>query len=94
MNHNHGKHMLLMLACCLIPIALILAVSLFGLSLGALTPYIPFALVLLCPLMMIFMMRDMFSGNKQTDEHAHHHADPKPNELARGAKVDATPNRE
>lgn len=94
MNHNHGKHLLIMLACCLIPIALILAVSIFGISLGALTPLIPFALALMCPLMMIFMMRDMMSGHGHSDEHAHHHADAKPTEMARAAKVDATPNRE
>ena len=65
MNHNHSSnnghtsHLLLMLLCCLIPVALIAAVAIFGFSLGALTPYLPFALVLLCPLMMIFMMRGM-----------------------------------
>lgn len=64
MNHNHSQanhnvHLWLMLACCLIPIGLILAVAVFGISLGALTPFLPFALVLLCPLMMFFMMRGM-----------------------------------
>lgn len=51
--------MLLMLLCCLIPITLIAGVSIFGFSLGALTPNLTFALVLLCPLMMFFMMRGM-----------------------------------
>ncbi len=41
MNHDHSKgmskHRLLMLVCCLVPLALILAVSVFGLSLGAAT---------------------------------------------------------
>ena len=63
MNHDNsqgmGKHMLIMLVCCLVPLALILAVSVFGLSLGALSGLLPYALVLLCPLMMIFMMRGM-----------------------------------
>lgn len=63
MNHdhsttgNHNLHLWLMLACCLIPIALILAIGVFGISLGALTPLLPYALILLCPLMMFFMMR-------------------------------------
>lgn len=76
MNHNHSQnggqlsHLLLMLLCCLIPIGLILAVSIFGLSLGPLTPYLPFALVLLCPLMMFFMMRGM--GQEHDASHAHH----------------------
>lgn len=76
MNHDHNgtKHLLIMLACCLIPIALILAVSLFGLSLGSLTPLLPYALALMCPLMMIFMMRGM--GHGHGDEHSHqHHSD-------------------
>ncbi len=72
MSHNHStsdaKHMLLMLACCLIPIGLILAVGAFGITLGSLTPFLPFALVLLCPLLMFFMMRGM------RDEHAGHNA--------------------
>jgi len=76
MNHDHsqgmGKHMLIMLACCLIPIVLILAVSVFGLSLGALTPLLPYALVLLCPIMMIFMMRGMGHEHGATDAHQHH----------------------
>lgn len=76
MNHDNsqgmGKHMLLMLACCLIPIALIVAVSVFGLSLGALTPLLPYALVLLCPIMMIFMMRGMGHDHGAADAHQHH----------------------
>ncbi len=76
MNHNNtsnnghdSRHMLLMLLCCLIPIALIAAVAIFGFSLGALTPYLPFALVLLCPLMMFFMMRGMGHENDAMDAH-------------------------
>lgn len=73
MNHNqssnggNASHMLLMLLCCLIPIGLIAAVAIFGISLGALTPYLPFALVLLCPLMMFFMMRGMGHEHDATE---------------------------
>src|SRR4030067_315529 len=74
MNHDHsqgmGKHMLIMLLCCLVPLGLILAVSAFGLSLGPLQALLPFALVLLCPLMMFFMMRGM--GHDHGAEHSHH----------------------
>ena len=76
MNHDHsngmGKHMLLMLICCLVPIALIAAVSVFGLSLslGPLSALLPYALVLMCPLMMIFMMRGMMQG--QDADHSQH----------------------
>jgi choline-glycine betaine transporter len=76
MNHDNsqgmGKHMLLMLVCCLVPLALILAVSVFGLSLGALQPLVPFALALMCPLMMIFMMRGMGHDHGSADAHQHH----------------------
>ena len=75
MNHDHsngmGKHMLLMLICCLVPIALIVAVSVLGLSFGPLSALLPYALVLLCPLMMIFMMRGM--TQEQGADHAQHH---------------------
>ncbi len=64
MNHDHSNtnsntHLWIMLACCLIPLALILSIGIFGISLGSLTPFLPFALILLCPLMMFFMMRGM-----------------------------------
>ncbi len=81
MNHDHsgggmGKHMLLMLLCCLIPLLLIVAVGTFGLSLGPLQGLLPYALVLMCPLMMIFMMRGMGSmGQGAEGDRGHHHAD-------------------
>ena len=76
MNHDHshgmGKHILLMLLCCLVPLGLIFAVSTFGLSLGPLQSLLPFALVLLCPLMMTFMMKDMMQPNGGMDHSQHH----------------------
>jgi hypothetical protein len=42
-----------MLAGCLVPIAAIIAIGVFGLSSSAL---LTLALVVLCPLMMLFMM--------------------------------------
>jgi hypothetical protein len=65
------RHLLIMLACCLIPIALILAISIFGFSLGTLTPLLPYALVLMCPLMMIFMMRGMGHEHSTVDPKRH-----------------------
>ena len=44
---------LLMALCCLAPLALILAVTVFGLPFSGV---LSFAAVLLCPLMMVFMM--------------------------------------
>ncbi len=51
-----NKHALLMLACCLVPLALFGAVYASQINLGSL---LPFAIVLLCPLMHILMMRGM-----------------------------------
>jgi hypothetical protein len=92
MNHDHwqggmGKHMLLMLICCLVPIALIAAVSVLGLSLGPLQPLVPYVAALMCPLMMIVMMRGMMQGQGTPDPHVHHTTAPKtadkvPNVLA------------
>ncbi len=78
MNHDHsgggmGKHMLLMLICCLVPLLLIGAVGTFGLSLGPLQGLVPFVAALMCPLMMIFMMGGMMRG--QGGNHSHHHVD-------------------
>jgi len=80
MNHDHSNtnsstHLWIMLACCLIPLALILAIGVFGISLGSLTPLLPFALFLLCPLMMFFMMRGMGHEHGMADTH---HADNTP----------------
>jgi len=52
-QHGSGWHMWLMLACCVAPLAAILAVTVFGLQLNSV---LTFAFVLLCPLMMITMM--------------------------------------
>lgn len=78
MNHDHSNtnsnmHLWIMLACCLIPLALILAIGVFGISLGSLTPFLPYALILLCPLMMFFMMRGTGHEHGTTETH---HADP------------------
>ena len=65
-----NRHAFIMLLCCLLPIALLGAVGFFGLSLGSLSGIAPYAIVLLCPLMMIFMMRGM--GHEHGSEHANH----------------------
>lgn len=57
-QHGHGKHMILMLLCCLIPIGLIAAARYFNISGNGLGKYSNL-LFLLCPLMHIFMMKGM-----------------------------------
>ena len=50
-----NRHAMIMVLCCVVPLGLLAAVSVFGLSLGWLSGLIPF----LCPIMMIVMMRGM-----------------------------------
>ncbi len=54
----NSKHMLIMALCCLIPLAGFFVVSAFGIDLAGLGTV---ALVLLCPLLHILMMRGMGS---------------------------------
>ena len=53
-GHGPGWRAALMLLCCLIPVAAIVAVAAFGLPINSL---VSLGLVLLCPVMMLLMMR-------------------------------------
>ena len=64
------KHMLLMLACCLIPIGLIVAIGALALPTSGLTTTV---IALMCPAMMLFMMFGMRGGH---EEHHEHHTTP------------------
>lgn len=60
------KHMLLMILCCAIPLALIFALPRLNVSLGSLGFFL---ILLLCPLMHFLLMRGAHSS------HAGHHSD-------------------
>jgi hypothetical protein len=68
------KHALIMLACCLVPIAGFVLVSAFNIPLKSV---FYFAMILLCPLSHLLMMKYMGhgEGHQHTDsmDHAHHH---------------------
>jgi hypothetical protein len=64
-RHDHGrhsglKHMALMAACCLVPVAGAVVLSRLGYGSAA-----GFLMLLLCPLMHVFMMR--VHGSKKED---------------------------
>lgn len=65
-QHGHGKHLLLMLIGCLIPIALILGMRYLNIS-GPVLSRFPFLLMLfICPLIHIFMMKGMMSNGDES----------------------------
>ena len=53
-----SKHALIMVLCCLIPLALLAALWALGVS----ESYLAFGVILLCPILHIVMMRGMHSG--------------------------------
>ena len=60
-KHNHG---LMMLLCCGIPLVLLItAIYFFGLS----NKYIYWIILLSCPLMHFFMMKDMHKRQSQNE---------------------------
>jgi hypothetical protein len=61
------NHFLAMIICCAIPLVGILGLSYLGL-LGSWGYY---ALILLCPLMHIVMMRGMHKSHHNDDKHGH-----------------------
>ncbi|MEK6954399.1 MAG: DUF2933 domain-containing protein [Candidatus Micrarchaeota archaeon] len=58
-NSLKNNHMLLMVLCCLIPLVLIFGASYFGLNLRNYS----WLILLLCPLFMMWMMKDMHGGH-------------------------------
>jgi len=71
------KHALVMILCCLIPVAALAAVTLFRIPIGKV---LTFGLVLMCPLSHVLMMR--FMGHDHGPAH-HHPSIAAPNEEGR-----------
>ncbi len=71
------KHALIMIACCLIPIAGFALVSMFNIPLKSV---FLFAMILFCPLSHLLMMKFMGHNDDhphgEADHHTHHEAVP------------------
>ena len=63
------KHMLIMIACCLVPVIALGAIFLFKVPVNQVV-YV--GLILMCPLSHLFMMK--FMGHGEGQDHSHHHA--------------------
>ena len=64
-----SKHMLLMVLCCLIPLAGFAIVSALRIPLGTVLSAV---LILACPLSHLLMMKFMMGGHKGHEEHEGH----------------------
>jgi len=62
-----SKHTLIMVLCCLIPLAILGVLWATGIS----GNYLVLGVILLCPLLHIFMMRGMHKGSGEGDGHTH-----------------------
>ena len=76
------KHVLIMLACCLIPLAALAAVFVFRVPVNSVF-YV--GLLLLCPALHLLMMKGMMNHDRAGQDHAAHHAQT-PQQLVPGKK--------
>ena len=64
MNHKEKNHGLSMLLMCLIPLMAIVLVSILGIDLGPIGRLLPYAMLLICPLMHVGIMLFVFKNKK------------------------------
>jgi hypothetical protein len=76
------KHWLLMLACCLIPIGAIVAISVLKIPTTGLTSTV---IALMCPAMMLLMLFSMRGGH---EEHHEQHTTPPVEKKQIGSSLD------
>ncbi|MEZ0536851.1 hypothetical protein ACAG39_06305 [Caldicellulosiruptoraceae bacterium PP1] len=64
LHKGHGRHMLLMVLCCAIPIVLLLLLPILRVNSPAIKNILSFGVLLLCPLMHFLMMFIMHRNDK------------------------------
>ncbi len=74
-----GRHMLLMIACCAVPLLLLAVAGTFAINVNGLGSLL---ILLMCPLMMFFMMRGMGHDHSAHGQESGQscHASPQTNE--------------
>jgi hypothetical protein len=82
-NHNHRKHMLIMFACCMIPVTAFAAISIFNVYANNV---LLFGMALLCPLLHLVMMN--FMMGKPSHNHAPEQHLPKTKNLPTASTID------
>ncbi len=63
-----GNHALLMIICCVVPMALLAAIFVFNVPIGTVGLFL---IMLACPLMHVFMMRGMGHGDQHQGASCH-----------------------
>ncbi|OGO30774.1 MAG: hypothetical protein A2Z29_03730 [Chloroflexi bacterium RBG_16_56_11] len=61
------RHSLIMVLCCLIPLAVLAVLWAVGVSKN----YLTLGLLLLCPLLHVVLMKDMFKSRDNREDHYH-----------------------
>jgi len=67
------KHMLIMVACCLIPIAALAAITVFKIPVSTVVYGV---ILLVCPLSHLLMMKFMMGGHDHQEQNTHEHSHP------------------
>lgn len=67
-KHGMGKHMFIMLLCCLIPVVLLIALPFLNIENRSMYNYLSFGIFLLCPLLHGVMMFGMGKHSKKDDK--------------------------
>lgn len=69
-QHGHGKHMLLMILCCAIPLVLLVLLPNLPIDNRAIKGGLSYAMLLICPLAHILMIIPMFFQKRKDKQNS------------------------